>query len=71
MINFCWQKLAFGYKKGSGIMCSCCNKEVLLLCMENDIVGGIINRYMIVLHNVQVSPSQFEAHAGCSSRRKP
>ncbi|KAM5584297.1 hypothetical protein ABKV19_003924 [Rosa sericea] len=39
------QKLAVGYKKGSGIMCSCCNKEV--------------------------SPSQFEAHAGCSSRRKP
>ncbi|XP_062013756.1 uncharacterized protein LOC133730101 [Rosa rugosa] len=39
------QRRAVGYKKGSGIMCSCCNTEV--------------------------SPSQFEAHAGCSSRRKP
>ncbi|KAL6202985.1 hypothetical protein ACLB2K_026689 [Fragaria x ananassa] len=39
------QKLAFGYKKGSGFICKC--------------------------HDQEVSPSQFEAHAGCSSRRKP
>ncbi|XP_011657045.1 uncharacterized protein LOC101214170 isoform X2 [Cucumis sativus] len=39
------QKLLVGYKKGSGIFCSCCNSEV--------------------------SPSQFEAHAGWASRRKP
>ncbi|KAM6573738.1 hypothetical protein CsatA_017818 [Cannabis sativa] len=39
------EKLLVGYKKGYGIMCSCCNSEV--------------------------SPSQFEAHAGWASRRKP
>ncbi|XP_015873637.2 uncharacterized protein LOC107410688 [Ziziphus jujuba] len=39
------KKLLVGYKKGSGIFCSCCNSEV--------------------------SPSQFEAHAGWASRRKP
>ncbi|CAK9157701.1 unnamed protein product [Ilex paraguariensis] len=39
------KKLLDGYKKGSGIFCSCCNTEV--------------------------SPSQFEAHAGWASRRKP
>ncbi|CAN1171748.1 Increased DNA methylation 1 [Linum perenne] len=39
------QKLLVGYKKGFGIVCSCCNNEV--------------------------SPSQFEAHAGLASRRKP
>ncbi|XVF76337.1 hypothetical protein PTKIN_Ptkin13bG0258300 [Pterospermum kingtungense] len=39
------QRLLEGYKKGSGIICRCCNYEV--------------------------SPSQFEAHAGWASRRKP
>ncbi|CAL1404142.1 unnamed protein product [Linum trigynum] len=39
------QKLLVGYKKGFGIVCSCCNTEV--------------------------SPSQFEAHAGWASHRKP
>ncbi|XP_030926311.1 uncharacterized protein LOC115953027 isoform X1 [Quercus lobata] len=39
------QKLLVGYKKGSGILCCCCNCEV--------------------------SPSQFESHAGWASRRKP
>ncbi|XP_019234167.1 PREDICTED: uncharacterized protein LOC109214681 isoform X2 [Nicotiana attenuata] len=39
------KKLLIGYKKGSGIFCSCCNTEV--------------------------SPSQFEAHAGWASRKKP
>ncbi|KAI4383773.1 hypothetical protein MLD38_009573 [Melastoma candidum] len=39
------QKMLVGYKKGSGIVCSCCDSEV--------------------------SPSQFEAHAGWASRRKP
>lgn len=39
------QKLLVGYKKGFGILCTCCNSEV--------------------------SPSQFEAHAGWASRRKP
>ncbi|XP_050239000.1 uncharacterized protein LOC126688368 isoform X2 [Mercurialis annua] len=39
------KKLLVGYKKGSGIFCSCCNTEI--------------------------SPSQFEAHAGWASRRKP
>lgn len=39
------QKLLEGYKKGLGILCSCCNSEV--------------------------SPSQFEAHAGWASRKKP
>ncbi|CAH9138178.1 unnamed protein product [Cuscuta epithymum] len=39
------ERLLDGYKKGSGIFCYCCHKEV--------------------------SPSQFEAHAGCASRRKP
>ncbi|XP_062105173.1 uncharacterized protein LOC133816873 isoform X2 [Humulus lupulus] len=39
------QKLLVGYKKGYGIICSCCNSEV--------------------------SASQFEAHAGWASRRKP
>ncbi|KAA8544144.1 hypothetical protein F0562_022220 [Nyssa sinensis] len=39
------QKLLSGYKKGSGIFCTCCRSEV--------------------------SPSQFEAHAGWASRRKP
>lgn len=38
-------KFLVGYKKGFGILCSCCNSEV--------------------------SPSQFEAHAGWASRRKP
>ncbi|KAK9279234.1 hypothetical protein L1049_012912 [Liquidambar formosana] len=39
------QKLLVGYKKGFGILCTCCKSEV--------------------------SPSQFEAHAGWASRRKP
>ncbi|CAN0916507.1 Increased DNA methylation 1 [Linum grandiflorum] len=39
------QKYLVGYKKGFGILCSCCNNEV--------------------------SPSQFEAHAGWATRRKP
>ncbi|KAL9252775.1 Increased DNA methylation 1-like protein [Drosera capensis] len=39
------KKLLSGYKRGSGIFCLCCQKEV--------------------------SPSQFEAHAGCAARRKP
>ncbi|KAL6341881.1 hypothetical protein AAG906_038126 [Vitis piasezkii] len=39
------QQLLVGYKRGSGIFCTCCNSEV--------------------------SPSQFEAHAGWASRRKP
>ncbi|XP_022934643.1 uncharacterized protein LOC111441779 isoform X1 [Cucurbita moschata] len=39
------QKLLQGYKKGSGILCCCCN------CV--------------------VSPSQFELHAGWSSRKNP
>ncbi|GKV26237.1 hypothetical protein SLEP1_g35580 [Rubroshorea leprosula] len=39
------QKCLVGYKKGSGILCNCCDSEV--------------------------SPSQFEAHAGYASRRKP
>ncbi|KAL8158502.1 hypothetical protein V2J09_000039 [Rumex salicifolius] len=39
------KKILSGYKQGSGILCSCCQKEV--------------------------SPSQFEAHAGWASRRKP
>ncbi|XP_059296289.1 uncharacterized protein LOC132049482 isoform X1 [Lycium ferocissimum] len=39
------KKLLVGYKKGSGIFCSCCHTEV--------------------------SPSQFEAHAGWASRKKP
>ncbi|XP_050369171.1 uncharacterized protein LOC126787307 [Argentina anserina] len=37
------EKRVGGYKKGSGIVCNCCNKEV--------------------------SPSQFESHAGCASRQ--
>ncbi|XP_021775858.1 uncharacterized protein LOC110739702 isoform X2 [Chenopodium quinoa] len=39
------QKLLEGSKKGSGILCNCCDTVV--------------------------SASQFEAHAGCASRRKP
>ncbi|XP_031127403.1 uncharacterized protein LOC116029493 isoform X1 [Ipomoea triloba] len=39
------KKLLVGYKKGFGILCSCCNTEI--------------------------SPSQFEAHAGWASRKKP
>ncbi|TKY67145.1 Increased DNA methylation 1 [Spatholobus suberectus] len=39
------KQLLVGYKKGFGIVCSCCECEV--------------------------SPSQFEAHAGWASRRKP
>ncbi|ESQ52392.1 hypothetical protein EUTSA_v10016239mg [Eutrema salsugineum] len=39
------QKLLQGYKQGSGIVCSCCSKEI--------------------------SPSQFEAHAGMAGRRQP
>ncbi|KAL1209962.1 Increased DNA methylation 1 [Cardamine amara subsp. amara] len=39
------QKLLQGYKQGSGIVCSCCNREI--------------------------SPSQFESHAGMAARRQP
>uniref|UniRef100_A0A1J3FDK7 Chromodomain-helicase-DNA-binding protein 4 n=1 Tax=Noccaea caerulescens TaxID=107243 RepID=A0A1J3FDK7_NOCCA len=39
------QKLLEGYKQGSGIVCSCCSREI--------------------------SPSQFEAHAGMAGRRQP
>ncbi|KFK29452.1 hypothetical protein AALP_AA7G136200, partial [Arabis alpina] len=39
------QKLLEGYKQGSGILCSCCSREI--------------------------SPSQFEAHAGMAGRRQP
>ncbi|KAE8663836.1 Cyclin-dependent kinases regulatory subunit 1 [Hibiscus syriacus] len=39
------QKLLVGYKRGFGILCTCCNSEI--------------------------SPSQFESHAGFASRRKP
>ncbi|PPS02010.1 hypothetical protein GOBAR_AA18657 [Gossypium barbadense] len=39
------EKLLVGYKRGFGILCTCCNSEI--------------------------SPSQFEAHAGWPSRRKP
>ncbi|XP_022755912.1 uncharacterized protein LOC111303754 isoform X2 [Durio zibethinus] len=39
------QKMLVGYKRGFGILCTCCNSEI--------------------------SPSQFEAHAGWATRRKP
>ncbi|XVF19831.1 hypothetical protein REPUB_Repub11eG0144500 [Reevesia pubescens] len=39
------QKMLVGYKRGFGILCTCCNSEI--------------------------SPSQFEAHAGWAPRRKP
>ncbi|XP_010505340.1 PREDICTED: uncharacterized protein LOC104782177 isoform X1 [Camelina sativa] len=39
------QKLLQGYKQGSGILCSCCSREI--------------------------SPSQFESHAGMAARRQP
>ncbi|XP_045793681.1 uncharacterized protein LOC123888631 isoform X2 [Trifolium pratense] len=39
------QKLLEGFKRGSGIVCRCCNTEI--------------------------SPSQFEVHAGWASRKKP
>ncbi|EPS71022.1 hypothetical protein M569_03737, partial [Genlisea aurea] len=39
------KRILGGYKQGSGIVCSCCNKEV--------------------------SPSQFEAHAGWAAKRQP
>ncbi|OMO90373.1 Zinc finger, PHD-type [Corchorus olitorius] len=39
------KKMLVGYKKGFGILCTCCNAEI--------------------------SPSQFEAHAGWATRRKP
>ncbi|PPS05298.1 hypothetical protein GOBAR_AA15362 [Gossypium barbadense] len=39
------KKMLVGYKRGYGILCTCCNSEI--------------------------SPSQFEAHAGWASRRKP
>ncbi|MBA0829860.1 hypothetical protein Goarm_014434, partial [Gossypium armourianum] len=39
------KKMLVGYKRGFGILCTCCNSEI--------------------------SPSQFEAHAGWASRRKP
>ncbi|XP_022731997.1 uncharacterized protein LOC111286350 [Durio zibethinus] len=41
----CGQKMLVGYKRGFGILCTCCNSEI--------------------------SPSQFEAHAGWATRRKP
>lgn len=39
---FRWQKLAFGYKKGSGFICKCHDQEVLLLSVESNIVGGVV-----------------------------
>ncbi|KAK9290195.1 hypothetical protein L1049_008361 [Liquidambar formosana] len=39
------QRILEGYKRGNGIVCSCCNREI--------------------------SPSQFEAHAGWAARRQP
>ncbi|CAK9150475.1 unnamed protein product [Ilex paraguariensis] len=62
------QKLLEGYKKGFGIFCLCCNSEVLLLPANH-----ILSAYYVDLLYLfeQVSPSQFEAHAGWASRRKP
>ncbi|XVE59451.1 hypothetical protein DITRI_Ditri05aG0047700 [Diplodiscus trichospermus] len=41
----CGKRMLVGYKRGFGILCTCCNSEI--------------------------SPSQFEAHAGWAARRKP
>ncbi|MQL74742.1 hypothetical protein Taro_007094, partial [Colocasia esculenta] len=49
------KKVLEGYKLGSGILCNCCRKE------------GLIPSFLLV----QISPSQFEAHAGWATRRQP
>lgn len=34
IVIYCLQQLLVGYKRGSGIFCTCCNSEVLLICLN-------------------------------------
>lgn len=68
---FCEQKLLEGYKKGFGIFCRCCNCEVLVSSFELQLLEQLKNVHMLANFKMQVSPSQFEVHAGWASRKKP
>ncbi|KAK3445476.1 hypothetical protein EUGRSUZ_A01604 [Eucalyptus grandis] len=65
------QKLLEGYKKGFGIFCRCCNCEVLVSSFKLQLLQLLKNVHMLANINMQVSPSQFEVHAGWASRKKP
>ena len=70
------QRILGGYKQGKGIVCSCCDTEVncwsdtycISLSLQKKNVGTICG---IIFFGEQISPSQFEAHAGWSARRQP
>lgn len=48
-----------------------CTDHVKLLSSALILLFSLSNIYLIVLICEQVSPSQFEAHAGMAARRQP
>ncbi|KAF5953924.1 hypothetical protein HYC85_006780 [Camellia sinensis] len=64
------QKLLEGFKRGLGILCRCCNLEVFFF-LHSDLLKILLRVFIFITMNEQVSPSQFEVHAGWASRKKP
>lgn len=56
---------------GSGIICRCCSTLVTTLILHLKYLNVLRDLLIYFSYWEQVSPSQFEAHAGWASRRKP
>ncbi|KAG2329074.1 hypothetical protein Bca52824_000254 [Brassica carinata] len=65
------KNLLQGYKQGSGIVCSCCDRVVKY--MNCPLYSSFFSKYndIHIFSCFQISPSQFESHAGMSIRRQP
>lgn len=74
------QRILGGRKHGNGIVCNCCNREVkspsqtdfVLLWVSAFDPSVFLSNFIATMFMCdQVSPSQFEAHAGMAARRQP
>ncbi|KAG2329185.1 hypothetical protein Bca52824_000365 [Brassica carinata] len=72
-LAYCFKgkNLLQGYKQGSGIVCSCCDRVVKY--MNCPLYSSFFSKYndIHIFSCFQISPSQFESHAGMSIRRQP